>query len=115
MPWSHLLDSLDPEDRQTIANDLPDLLPQEQPCARHISLVVQDEALVRPIVAEVPIGVERRRQIVEIERDTVWFASRCGRFDQPGELRRQLDQLQLLVAQQVEPVARWRMALGLEE
>src|SRR3546814_4191197 len=57
-------------------------------------LVRQDEALVRPVVAKVPIGMERSSQIIEIERDAVRFARTGRSFDQPGELRRQFDQFQ---------------------
>ena len=81
---------------------LPDLARKIKPRLGKCLIVCHYEPLFRLVVTKVPIGMERGGKIEQIEGDSVRFArGGCG-FDQPGELRRQLDQTQLFLAKQFE-------------
>ena len=68
---------------------MPDLGRKIKPCGAELGIVCHDEALFGPVVAHVPVAMERGGKVVEEEGNPVRFTRGSSRLDQARELRRQ--------------------------
>jgi hypothetical protein len=74
----------------------PICVPRKSLAAVSSGILCHDDALFRIVITQVPEGMECRRQIIEIEGDPVRLARAGGGFHFARELRRLLDQRELV-------------------
>src|SRR3546814_8813403 len=71
-----------------------------------------NKPLFHTIIAEIPVTMERGGKVSKEKSYAMRLARSGRRFDNPGELRGKLGQLQLLFAQQLEVIRRRPEPIG---